>query len=343
MRIDRRPFGYTKDGERVDIYTLWERDLSVEVLDYGGIVRSFTVQTVRGPRDLVLGFDTIEGYETSTSYHGAIVGRIANRVGGARFSLNGKNYDLEVCDGENCLHSGSSGYSSRLWYAEREEDELILMLRDRDGEGGFPGNLETEVHYKLRSNRLIIEYTAKCDEDTPINLTNHCYFNLGGHDSGGIDKHKISILGNYITTINDKLIPTGELLDVTGTPFDLRNRTQIGIGLASNHPQILLGGGYDHNYVLSRETSRPLALSAVLEYDGLMLQCLTTQPGIQLYSGNFLDGEAGKNGAVYNKRSGLCLETQGWPDAVNHPEFPSSILRKGEVYSHITEYAIWET
>jgi len=174
-------------------------------------------------------------------------------------------------------------------------------------------------------------------------MTSHCYFNLGGHESGSIEKHRISVFGNWITPVNDNLIPTGDLLDVTGTPFDLRNRTIIGRGLSSDHPQIVLGDGYDHNFVLSRQQSRELTPAAALEFDGLILQCMTTQPGIQLYSGNFLAGETGKRGAKYHKRSGLCLETQSWPDAVNNPGFPNCILRKGEVYSHRTEYVLWES
>ena len=342
MTIEKRLFGYTKDGGKVDCYTLADGVLSVEILNYGGIIRSFAIQTTKGPRDVALGFDDVEGYETHTGYIGALIGRVANRIGGASFSLNEKNYSLGVNDGPNCLHGGFNGYDKRLWDVQIGDDALILTLHDADTTGGFPGNLDVEVRYTLGRSRFDIYYTARCDEDTPINLTNHCYFNLGGHNSGSIEKHEIAVFGSFITPVDENLIPTGELMDVTDTPFDLRNRTKIGRGLRSEHPQIVLGGGFDHNFVLSRKTNHAMSPAAVLEYDGLILHCLTTQPGIQFYSGNFLSGEAGKDGAIYNKRSGLCLETQSWPDAVNKPNFPTSILRKGEIYSHKTQYALWE-
>jgi len=342
MTTEKRLFGYTKDGEKVDCYTLADGDLSVEILNYGGIIRSFIIQTAEGPRDVALGFDDVGSYETHTAYIGALIGRVANRVGGACFELNGKNYSLGANDGKNSLHGGFNGYDKRIWGVQTGDDALILTLHDPDTTGGFPGNLDVEVRYILGRSRLNIVYTATCDEDTPINLTNHCYFNLGGHGSGSIENHKISVFGNYITPVDDNLIPTGELLDVTDTPFDIRERTEISKGLGSGHPQMVLGGGYDHNFVLSRKPDRAMSPAAVLEHGGLILHCLTNQPGIQFYSGNFLSGEAGKGGAIYNKRSGLCLETQSWPDAINKPGFPNSILRKGEIYTHKTEYALWE-
>jgi len=310
MTIEKRLFGYTKAGDRVDCYTLADGNMSVEILNYGGVIRSFTVETVNGPRDVALGFDDVESYEANTGYIGALVGRVANRVGNARFPLNGKDYSLDANDGPNCLHSGFCGYSNRIWNVQTSDGALILTLRDPDLTGGFPGNLDVEVRYVVQRSRLNIYYTATCDEDTPVSLTNHCYFNLGGHGSGSIEKHKVSVFGNYITPVDEKLIPTGELMDVTDTPFDLRDRTKIGRGLGSDHPQIVLGSGYDHNYVLSRKPNHAMSPAAVVEYDGLVLHCLTTQPGIQFYSGNFLTGETGKGGAIYYKRSGLCLETQ---------------------------------
>jgi len=343
MTTEKRLFGYTKDGDRVESYTLADGDLSVEILNYGGIIRSFCISAFSGQRDVALGFDDVGGYEASTCYHGALIGRVANRIGDARFSLGGKTYNLDANDGTNCLHSGSFGYDKRMWDAQTEDGALILTLRDPGVSGGFPGNLDAEVRYTVERSRLSIEYKATCDEDTPVNLTNHCYFNLGGHESGSIENHRISVFGNYITPVDDRHVPTGELMDVTDTPFDLRNRTIIGHGLGSDHPQIALGGGYDHNYVLSRNQVRELLPAAVVEYDGLILQCMTTQPGVQFYSGNFLTGETGKHGAKYNMRSGFCLEAQNWPDAVNKPGFPDCVLHKGEVYRHKTEYVLWET
>ena len=342
MTTNKRLFGHTNGGEEVYCYTLSDGDLSVEILNYGGIVRSFCIQTSGGRRDIALGYDDVGGYEADTGYIGALIGRVANRIGGARFSLNGKEYNLSANDGPNCLHSGAFGYNRRIWGAQAEDGALVLTLCDTYAAGNFPGNLDVEVRYALEHGSLSITYKATCDEDTPVNLTNHCYFNLGGHNSGSIEGHKITVFGNEITPVDDKLIPTGDLMDVTCTPFDLRISTQIGEGINSDHPQIILGNGYDHNYVLSSKKIQDMSLAAVLEYDGFILQCLTTQPGIQFYSGNFLSNEKGKGGAIYSRRSGLCLETQNWPDAVNNPGFPDSILRKGEIYSQKTEYALSE-
>ena len=343
MTTEKRLFGHTEGGERVDCYTLADGNLRAEILNYGGTIRSLVIEAADGARDVALGFDDVAAYEAQACYIGAIVGRVANRIENACFALNGKNYYLGANNGRNCLHSGPAGFDRRIWDVQTGDGALVLTLRDPDETGGFPGNLDVEVCYRLGRSRLSIEYTAKCDEDTPLNLTSHCYFNLGGHGSGGVEKHSISIFADYITPISETLIPTGELLDVTHTPFDMRERTRIGNGLSSSHPQIILGAGYDHNFVLSRKPQNTLSRAAVLEYDGLTLQCLTTQPGIQLYSGNFLSGEVGKGGAVYGRRSGLCLEAQGWPNAVNTQGFPDSTLRKGETYSHKTEYALFET
>ena len=338
--MEKRLFGYTKNGEKVDCYTITDGGLSVEILNYGGIIRSFTIRDFGKERDIALGFDDMDGYESDTGYIGALVGRVANRIGNASFELNGKYYQLEANDGPNCLHSGSYGYNRRIWDAHDEGGALALKLYDLGSDGAFPGNLEVEVRYTLLGGRLVIEYTAVCDEDTVVNLTNHCYFNLGGHGSGSIENHEITVFSDYITPIDDHMIPTGDLMNVDVTPFNLRNRVRIGKGIGSDHPQIVLGGGYDHNFVLSREPSHEMSLAAVLEYDGLVLECLTTQPGIQFYSGNFLSEQIGKGGFKYSKRSGLCLETQNWPDAVNHNGFPDIILRKGDVYSHKTQYIL---
>ena len=338
MTIEKRYFGDTKNGEKVDCYTLTDSDASVEILTLGGIVRSLVIPTSEGLRDVAQGFDDVAGYEEQKGFIGALIGRVANRIGNAVFSLGGNEYKLDKNDGENSLHGGFNGYDKQIWEANAKSDGLWLTLQSPDMDGGFPGNLSVKVRYALEDYSLTIEYYAECDADTPINLTNHCYFNLGGHDSGGIENHKIQIFSDSITPIDDTLIPTGEKLDVTGTPFDLRTPKIIGEGLSSNHPQITFGGGYDHNFVLASEPCREMSPAAVLEYGGVKMTCLTTKPGIQFYSGNFLLAENGKQGAVYPKRSGLCLETQFWPDSVNKPEFPNSLLQKGEIYHHITVY-----
>ena len=216
-------------------------------------------------------------------------------------------------------------------------------MTDKEGTAaGLPGNLEITTKYTLENGELGIEYTATCDADTPINITNHCYFNLAGHAAGSIENHKMQIFSDKITEVDDKLIPTGDLMDVTGTAFDLRELTLIAPGFASNCTQMKRGGGYDHNWVLSNDPYHDLAIASVTECDGLRLTCLTTKPGVQLYTGNMMQGETGKDGAIYSKRTGLCLETQYWPNSVNTPHFPAPILRKGDTYNHKTVYRFKE-
>jgi len=343
MTIDKRPFGQTKDGKAVDLYTLSDSGYSVEIITYGAAVRSLFVPVAGGTRDVALGFDDMAGYESNKTYQGAIIGRISNRVANARYEMNGKTYQMDVNEGTSCLHGGFIGFDKQVWTASEEQGALVMRLLDKEGTAaGLPGNLEVKVIYTLENGELGIEYFASCDADTPINLTNHCYFNLAGHDAGNIENHKIQIFSHKITAVNESCVPTGELLDVSGTPFDLRELTEIAPGLEKSCPQMELGGGYDHNWVLSNEPHRALAMASVLEYDGLSMACLTTKPGIQFYAGNMMSGEIGKGGAVYGKRTGLCLETQYWPNSVNLPQFPAPILRKGEVYNHKTVYRFRE-
>jgi len=343
MTIEKRPFGHTHDGKEVDLYVLKDSGHTVEIITYGAAIRSIHVPVAGGLRDVALGFDNIEGYEANKSYQGAVIGRISNRVAKAKYEMNGKIYNMDVNDGINCLHGGFTGLDKQVWSAEEEPGALVLTLVDKEGTAaGLPGDLEVKTKYTLENGELGIEYTATCSEDTPINLTNHCYFNLAGHDAGSIEEHKLQIFSHKITPVDETLIPTGELMDVTDTPFDLRELTSVGPGLERDCPQIKLGGGYDHNWVLSNEPTRDLAMAAVLECDSLSMACLTTKPGIQFYSGNMMTGETGKNGAIYSKRTGLCLETQYWPNSVNIPQFPAPILRKGEVYNHKTVYRFRE-
>ena len=339
MEITRKPIGYTKDGEAVDCYRIEDGGAIAEILTLGGIIRSLIVPAPGGARDIALGFDDIAGYEAQKGYIGALIGRVGNRIGGASFAVNGKGYAVDANDGPNCLHGGFRGFDKQIWTAIEESDALALSLRSPDMECGFPGNLSVQVRYSLSGGALSIEYTAESDADTPISLTNHCYFNLGGHSAGCIDSHKIQIFSDAITLTDGMLIPTGETMAVAGTPFDLREPKPISAGLYSDHPQITQGKGYDQNFILSRMQRQDLATAAIVEYDGLTMACRTTQPGIQLYCGNNLAGEKGKGGAEYAQWSGFCLETQGWPDAINNPSFPDSILRKGEVYSHTTIYS----
>jgi len=343
MTIEKQPFGITRDGIEVDIFTLKDSGYSVEVITYGAAIRSIHVPVAGITRDIALGFDDIAGYENNKSYQGAVIGRVSNRVAGACYEMNGTTYKMDVNDGPNCLHGGFIGFDKQVWNVEEEQGSLVLSLTDKEGTAaGLPGDLKVKVKYTLENGELGIEYRAKCDKDTPINLTNHCYFNLTGHDSGGIEEHKLQIFSHKITPVDDTLIPTGEFLDVTDTPFDLRELTLIGPGLERPCPQMELGGGYDHNWVLSGEPCRDLAIAAVLECNGLSMTCYTTKPGIQFYSGNMMTGEIGKSGAVYSKRTGLCLETQYWPNSINIPHFPAPILRVDETYNHKTVYRFRE-
>ena len=327
MTIENRPFGHTTLGEAVDCYTLINGGMTAEILTYGGILRSLVVPAEDGPRDVVLGFDDIEGYLSQNCFIGAIIGRVANRIGGARFTLGDKTYTLAENDGRNCLHSGLRGFDKRCWDATVQGGVLALSLVSPDGEEGFPGTLNAEVRYSLGDNSLTIEYMAVCDADTPVSLTNHSYFNLNGHNGGLINDHCIRIFSETITETDEEMIPTGNIKSVDGTPFNLRRPVVIG------------SFGYDNNFILSERPKSALRRAAVLTSGGLRMTCLSTQPGLQFYSGNsLLSGASGKGGVVYGRRTGLCLETQGWPDAVNQDSFPSCILRKGETYRHKTVY-----
>ncbi|MDR2599110.1 MAG: galactose mutarotase [Oscillospiraceae bacterium] len=339
MTIEKLPFGETKDGKPVELYRLKDSGITVEVITYGAAIRSIIVPVGDTVRDVALGFDDVAGYEANKGYHGAAIGRIGNRVANAEYKMNNKLYELDANDGKNSLHGGFIGFDKQVWTAREENNALVMMLLDKEGTAaGYPGDMRVEIKYTLENGELGIDYKANCTEDTPINLTNHCYFNLAGHDSGSIENHKIQIFSHKITPVDDTLIPTGKYMDVTNTPFDLRELTVIADGINSLNRQIELGGGYDHNWVLSHEAYRSLAPAAILECDGLSMTCLTTKPGIQFYSGNMMQGETGKERAVYSKRTGLCLETQYFPNAVNTPGFPAPLLRKGDTYMHKTVY-----
>ncbi|MCL2222739.1 MAG: galactose mutarotase [Oscillospiraceae bacterium] len=343
MTIEKKPFGETKDGKVVELYALKDGGMIVEIITLGAIIRSVQVPVRDTLRDVALGFDTVEGYEANKGYHGAVIGRISNRVAKACYKMDGKTYKLDANDGANSLHGGFVGFDKQVWTAKEEQSALVLTLVDKEGTAaGYPGDLEVTVKYTLSGGELGIEYTATCTKDTPINLTNHVYFNLAGHDAGDVGNHKMQIFSHKITPVDETLIPTGELMDVTDTAFDLRELTVIAPGLSSDCPQINLGGGYDHNWVLSNEAYRPLTPAAATECDGLSMTCATTKPGIQFYSGNMMQGETGKGGAVYSKRTGLCLETQYWPNSVNTVQFPAPLLKKGETYNHKTTYLFRE-
>jgi Galactose mutarotase and related enzymes len=345
MSITKRSFGNTGDGTEVYIFTLKNcNGMTAEITNFGGIVARLFVPAKDGKLDdVVLGYDNLNGYLKHGPYFGAIVGRHANRIEDAKFEINGVEYRLNANDGKNHLHGGLKGFDKAIWQPEVIEkdsnESLQLTYRSRDGEENYPGNLDVKVIYTLTDeNALNIDYFAVSDKDTVVNLTNHSYFNLSGHKSGNISNHKLMINADEFTPINSECIPTGEIRSVKGTPMDFTTLSLIGPGLESGYKQIDCGHGYDHNWVLNGEGLKKAA-EVVDENSGRVMEVYTTMPGVQFYSGNFLEETEGcKDGAVYRKRAGLCLETQYFPNALKHRDFPSPILRAGELYRHTTVY-----
>jgi len=347
MGITKKHYGKLKDGNNVDIFVLNNsHGMVAEITNYGGIIVSLLVPDKLGDTvDVALGHDNLEGYLENAPYFGAIIGRNSNRIENACFEINGKTYDVSKNSGEHQLHGGFVGFDKVLWNAEiinmkKNSESLKLTYYSIDGEEGFPGNLEVSVIYTItEENALVIEYHAVSDKDTVINLTNHSYFNLSGHASGTICTHKVSINADKFTVGNDQIIPNGEIKSVKGTPMDLTELTTIENGLKSDYDQIVKAGGYDHNWVLKVSGIKPeLAASVFDEKSRRMMEVYTTSPGIQLYTGNFLGGAGYKQGATYERHSGLCLETQYFPNSLKHKHFPSPIFKAGEEYKHVTIY-----
>ncbi|PYU51475.1 MAG: galactose-1-epimerase [Acidobacteria bacterium] len=344
----KKSFGKTPDGQPADLFVLTNKNgAEVSITNYGGAVVSLKVPDRGGKlADVVLGYDGIDGYVNDKSYFGALVGRYGNRIGHAQFVLDGKTYTLAKNNGENSLHGGVKGFNKAVWTAKtlskKDGQSLELSYLSKDGEEGFPGNLKVTVTYTWTdANALKIEYSATTDKKTVVNLTNHSYFNLAGQGNGDILGHLMTIEADKFTPVDSGLIPTGELRDVAGTPFDFRKSTAIGARISQDDEQLKLGGGYDHNFVLRRSagSSESLAVRVVEPTSGRVLEVWTTELGVQFYTGNFLDGKAaGKGGATYPKRSAFCLETQHFPDSPNQPKFPSVVLNTGERYHTITTY-----
>ena len=339
-------FGRTQDGKEAHVYTLSNKSgMEVAITDFGGTVLSIKVPDRNGKiGDAVLGYDTLDGYETGKAYFGATVGRYGNRIAGGRFSLDGKEFPLAKNDGENHLHGGIRGFNKVLWTADsasgKSGPSLRLHYLSKDGEEGYPGNLSLQVVFSLTdANGLKIEYTATTDKKTVVNLTNHSYFNLA--ESGTILDHKLTLRASRFTLVAPGLVPTGELRSVAGTPFDFREPTAVGARIDQDDEQLKLGKGYDHNWVLDADANGTPALAATL-YEpttGRVLETWTTEPGIQLYTGNFLDRTIdGKGGRSYEHRSAVCLETQHFPDSPNRPDFPSTTLAPGKKYHTVTIY-----
>jgi len=335
----------TASQEAVELYTLTNANgMEARIMTYGGTVVSLKVPDRHGKfGDVVLGYETLDGYLKNSPYFGAIIGRYGNRIGKARFSLNGKEYTLPKNNGENTLHGGLKGFGTVVWKGKEVKSKdgigLSLSYLSKDGEEGFPGNLTVTVVYTLtNNNELKIDYTATTDKATVVNLTNHSYFNLAGE--GGILNHELIIDASRFTPVDSGLIPTGELRSVKGTPMDFTQATVIGARIDQKDEQLTAGRGYDHNWVLNNGTGRLALAARVYEPgSGRVMEVHTTEPGLQFYSGNFLDGSiTGKGGQVYKQRYGLCLETQHFPDSPNKPAFPSTILKPGQRYKTTTIY-----
>jgi aldose 1-epimerase len=346
--MKKQPFGKTEDGRSVDLYTLTNKSgMEVAITNFGGIVVALKVPDRNGKLDdVVLGYDNLDGYTSNTAYFGAIIGRYGNRIAHGEFALDGVTYHLPQNDGDNTLHGGKVGFNKRVWTAKdvsgSQGPALELTYLSKDGEEGFPGNLNVRVVYTLTDkNELRIEYFATTDKPTVVNLTNHSYFNLAGQGNGDILGHEVALHADRFTPVDQALIPTGELRAVKGTPFDFTKPTAIGARINQDDQQLKVGRGYDHNWVLNGGGRGGLSLAAEA-YDpksGRVLDVLTTEPGIQFYTGNFLDGTIhGKGGKVYNLRYGFCLETQHFPDSPNHPSFPPTLLKPGQEYKSTTVF-----
>lgn len=343
MEIICKAFGTTSDGQQVDCYTLIDGPYQASVLTYGGILQSFCVPDRAGKQtDIVLGFDTVEAYEKQTCYIGALLGRCANRIAGGRFELNGQTYELNCNDnGINHLHGGNIGFDRRIWSAKTDDDGLKLWYNSPAGEEHYPAALSAEVTYRLSEGALTITYVAESDGDTICNLSNHSYFNLAGHASGEVGRQKVCIHADRYTPIGETSAPNGEIASVENTPMDLREPAAIGAGWDDSFSQIALGAGYDHNYIIEGQGMRPFA-QAFCEESGIVLSVISDMPGVQFYSGNYLDETLplGKNGAKYGRRHGFCLETQFWPNATAFSHFPQPVLRKGDTYHKCTKFQV---
>ncbi|MEH6679052.1 MAG: aldose epimerase family protein [Sediminicola sp.] len=343
--ISKNDFGETADGTKVDRYTLANgKGMEVDIITYGGIITSLKTADRKGKYDdVVLGFDSLSGYLDGHPYFGALIGRYGNRIANAKFELDGKSYSLAANDGPNHLHGGEKGFDKVVWNAKEVKGDssvsLVLSYLSKDMEEGYPGNLATKVTYTLdRDNSLEVLYEATTDKKTVINLTQHSYFNLSGDFSQTILDHEVMINADTFLPVNNTLIPTGELRKVEGTPFDFREFKAVGKELEDGDDQLKKGLGYDHCWVLTdRDSGLKMAAAAHHPKSGRLLEVFTTEPAIQFYTGNFLDGTlTAKGGGTYAKRTGLCLETQHYPDSPNQQSFPSVTLEPGEGYSSKT-------
>ena len=340
-RVTRQPFGQTSNATPVDLYTLSDGKIEARIMTYGGIIVSLRTPDRDGKLDdVVLGFDSVDKYTAKVPYFGAIIGRYGNRLAHGAFQLDGKTYTIPKNDGDNTLHGGIRGFDKVVWTGKQISNGVELTYVSKDGEEGFPGTLTTTVRYTLNGNALHIEYSATTDKNTVLNLTNHSYFNLAGQGHKDVLNHVLKIDASRFTPVDSALIPTGELKPVQGTAFDFRTPHPIGERINADDAQLKLGHGYDHNFVLDHPDGKLAEAAEVYEPStGRILTVLTTQPGVQLYTGNFLDGSlTGKNDRVYGRRSAFCLETQHFPDSPNRPSFPSTELKPGQKFHSVTVF-----
>lgn len=340
--ITKRSFGSLSTGEAVSLFKLENASGAyVEIIDFGGAIQSICVPDKNGElTDVALGYDTAEGYEAQSKFIGALIGRHGNRIENAKFKLGRKVYTLAKNDGRNNLHGGIKGFDKRLWNASVDGEALVLTYHSPDGEEGFPGNLDVTVRYTFDSEcNLGIDYSAVCDADTVCNLTNHCYFNLDGQGSGSIENHSLKLNATHFTVGNSECLPTGYVAKVEGTPLDFTDFHVVGERIGSKHEQMIFAGGYDHNFCPDGEGFRHMATLKAAK-SGIMMNVYSDLPGIQFYSGNFLDGNPpfGKGGKAIEKRTGLCLETQFYPNSMKFDNFKKPILKAGDRYHHVTVY-----
>ncbi len=339
--VTKQAFGHTTDGTAVDLYTLADGKVEARITNYGGIIVSLRTPDRDGKLDdVVLGYDSVDKYIAKTAYFGAIVGRYANRIAHGSFNLDGKTYSIPKNNGDNALHGGIRGFDKVVWTAREIKNGIELTYVSKDGEEGFPGTLTTTVRYTLDGDALRIEYSATTDKDTVLNLTNHSYFNLAGQGKGDVLGHVVKINASKITPVDAGLIPTGELKLVEGTPFDFRKPHAIGERIDTKDEQLQLGLGYDHNFVLDHAEGQLVEAAEVYEpTTGRVVQVLTTEPGVQFYTGNHLDGSiTGKEDRIYKPRFAFCLETQHFPDSPNHANFPTTELKPGQKFHSVTVF-----
>lgn len=341
-KLQIQKFGITKDGSKPYLYKMKnDAGMEVQVSDFGATLVNVTVlDQDKNPVEVVLGYEDAAGYENGTAAIGAIVGRNANRIGGACVTINGIDYKLAENDGKNNLHSGPDVYQKRMWrVVENGDDHVTFLLHSPDGDQGYPGALVMKVTYSLdEENTLMIHYDAEPDQDTIINMTNHSYFNLNGHKSGDVLNHTLWLNADAFTPADAASIPTGEIRSVEGTPMDFRTDKTIGKDIGVDYEPLVFGKGYDHNWVLKNEGEFDKVAEVAGDESGIHMSVLTDLPGVQIYTANFLDGVKGRDGAVYEMRDAICLETQYYPDAIHHENFPGPICKKGEKYDTRTAY-----